>query len=120
MDQDVVPRRGLQDGFSMLDRVLVVMIEEVDHHAAPPHFFKPGESLLHPSAQGALVYPGPKPNVLGLGVVTDRRQIKIGPRAGYIGVRARRRSQRGLEVPRRDVYFVGSKRMGGDAGAGAE
>ncbi len=82
MNQDVVACGGLQDRLGKLDGILVVMVEEIHHHAAPAELLERGERLFHPSAQRALVHPRPQPHLFGVRVAPDGRQVEIRPVAG--------------------------------------
>ena len=59
----MVPGGGLQNRLGVFDRLLVVVIEEINHHAAPAEFLEGGEGLLDPPAQCRLVHPGPQAHV---------------------------------------------------------
>ena len=64
LDQDAVARGGLQDFLDELDVILVVVVEEIDHHPAPAKLLELGERFFHPPPQRRLMHPGPQSHVV--------------------------------------------------------
>ena len=95
-------RGGFQNRLGELDRILVVMIEEIDHHAAPAEFFKGAERFLHSTPQGRLVHPGPEPHLLRFRIAANLLQVEAIARPGHVGVRSRFDARLRLLVPRCD------------------
>src|ERR1035441_852401 len=76
MNHDVVAGGGLQDRLSELDGRLVVMVEEVHHHAAPAKLFERGERFFHAPAECGLMDPRPQPHLLGIRVAPNACEVK--------------------------------------------
>src|SRR5207245_459926 len=100
MNQDMVTRGRIQDRLGELDALLVVMIEEVHHHAAPAQFFERGERFLHASTKRALMDPGPKPHPFGSRVAPDGWEVESSARTRDIRVRPWLDARLRLVIPR--------------------
>jgi hypothetical protein len=86
MDEDMMPGGGQQDRLGVFYGLLVVVVEEIDHHTAPAEFLESREGFLDAPTQGGLMHPGPQAHVTRVGVLADGRKVEARAGASHIGV----------------------------------